>query len=295
MKSLGNSLLLKNQANHKLLEIQNRYLYQGKELQDDLGLEIYDFHARAYDPVLGRTWQIDPHAENFLSESLYSFLGNNPINMVDPIGKDYGLVIDHDKKTVTITTTYYVKTGDEKSLKSATASVGTWNENNGGMTYKVGKGEGAMEYAVNFDFKVKEVDNPKGEFMNDRKADVADADKSTPDKSSNVYEVVSNNDKDVSGDTHGVTRGDNYVKVRQSDADNTTGAHEMGHTLGLNHSQSGLMTEGQNSSSHSSSISNWNAQDVIKGGLKGNGISTVTSSGQAPDNFNKGRVKYKNP
>ncbi|MEQ9414586.1 MAG: DUF6443 domain-containing protein, partial [Cyclobacteriaceae bacterium] len=64
----------------------NQNLYQGKELQDELGLEIYDFHARGYDPMLGRTWQTDPMSEMFYDHSPYSWVKNNPLLRIDPTG-----------------------------------------------------------------------------------------------------------------------------------------------------------------------------------------------------------------
>lgn len=67
----------------------NRYLFQGKELQDDFGLNIYDFHARGYMADLGRTWQPDPHAENYYGLSPYSMFANNPIRYIDPDGRDW--------------------------------------------------------------------------------------------------------------------------------------------------------------------------------------------------------------
>lgn len=63
--------------------VPNRYFYQGKELQDELGLELYDFHARQYDPQIGRFWGIDP-ADQFPSG--YTGMGNDPASGVDPTG-----------------------------------------------------------------------------------------------------------------------------------------------------------------------------------------------------------------
>jgi len=51
-----------------------RYLYQGKEMMDDLNLGIYDFHARAYDPVIGRTLTQDPHGDKYHSMRLVKLL-----------------------------------------------------------------------------------------------------------------------------------------------------------------------------------------------------------------------------
>ena len=74
----------------------NLNLYQSKEWQQDLGLDTYDFHARMYDPVLGRTFQQDPHAENYYDWSPYSWAGGNPILMVDPTGMDWYETYDDD-------------------------------------------------------------------------------------------------------------------------------------------------------------------------------------------------------
>ncbi len=63
------------------------YKYNGKEFQDELGLNLYDFHFRQYMQDLGRTTTLDPMAEMFYSTSPYSFLNNNPIRYIDPDGR----------------------------------------------------------------------------------------------------------------------------------------------------------------------------------------------------------------
>ena len=64
----------------------NKYKYNGKELQDELGLNMYDYGARNYDPALGRWMNIDPLAETFYHLSGYNYVNNNPINSTDPNG-----------------------------------------------------------------------------------------------------------------------------------------------------------------------------------------------------------------
>jgi len=61
----------------------NKFRYQGKLMQDELGMLLYDFHARQYDPQIGRFWGVDP-ADQFPSG--YTGMGNDPANEIDPTG-----------------------------------------------------------------------------------------------------------------------------------------------------------------------------------------------------------------
>src|SRR5690606_2973982 len=67
-------------------ETEYQYKYNGKEFQDELGLNMYDYGARNYDPAIGRWMNIDLLAESFLHSSPYVYALNNPMYYIDPDG-----------------------------------------------------------------------------------------------------------------------------------------------------------------------------------------------------------------
>ena len=66
-------------------EVENKYkLYNGKELNESLGLDLYEMDWRQYDPAIGRFTGIDPITH--WRTSTYSAFENNPIYFADPSG-----------------------------------------------------------------------------------------------------------------------------------------------------------------------------------------------------------------
>ena len=66
----------------------NQYQFNGKELQDESGLDWLDYGARMYMPEIGRWGVEDNMVEKYLSSSPYNYTLNNPILLSDPDGND---------------------------------------------------------------------------------------------------------------------------------------------------------------------------------------------------------------
>ena len=75
------------------------YKYGGKEFIELHGYDSYDFDARMYYPALCRFMTMDPLCEKYYSISPYAYCNNNPVNYVDPDGRDIW-EIDYDGRII---------------------------------------------------------------------------------------------------------------------------------------------------------------------------------------------------
>ena len=104
----------------RFYQADDNHLYNGKEMDRMYGLDTYDHGARQYNPAR-ITWdRMDQLSEDKPWQSPYLFCSGNPVNRIDPDGKDD--FFDNSGKFIRSTTTrtnnIYVIDGTTKTLLS---------------------------------------------------------------------------------------------------------------------------------------------------------------------------------
>jgi len=108
-------------------EMKYRYKYNGKEWQDELGLNWYDLGARNLGSDIGRFPGIDPLADKYNFQSPYAFANNNPVMFMDI----NGMGVDEQDWIPTL-------------------------DDNGDVSYVAEEGDNAQTFATQFDVSKSE-------------------------------------------------------------------------------------------------------------------------------------------
>jgi RHS repeat-associated protein len=132
-----------------------KYKYNGKELQDELALNVYDYGNRNYDPAIGRFFNMDRFAEKYYHMNPYQYGGNNPIIFNDIKGDSILIWSKQDKAHVLYENgNLYSKNGGKweaysgknlKTDKSGKTSVGGFLGKTAAALDKIASGKGGGE------------------------------------------------------------------------------------------------------------------------------------------------------
>ena len=134
--------------------LKDKYLFNGKELQEDFGLYQYDFGARTFDPQLARWFSVDPLAAEFPWQSPFSAMNNNPIYFTDPDGRAAVPPDDHyinnDGSIQTVKTDddfdrFYVQ---DNTSETGYNLAGQLNKNDAGLVQFPASGTGFNRYGT---------------------------------------------------------------------------------------------------------------------------------------------------
>lgn len=105
-----------------------KFKFGGKELNDELDLDWYDFGVRNYDAALGRWMHLDPLAEQMRRFSPYNYAFNNPIYFFDNEGNiPFPAIINFIRRSSSFGLRIHPITGKLKGHSGVdlTAPVGT--------------------------------------------------------------------------------------------------------------------------------------------------------------------------
>ncbi|KIX22024.1 hypothetical protein SY27_04945 [Flavobacterium sp. 316] len=92
----GGDLVLEEPCPSCPIDFKYNYKYNGKEYQDELGLNLYDYGARNYDAALGRWMNVDNKAEKYFNISPYVYVANMPTIAIDLDGNDIFIPLKGD-------------------------------------------------------------------------------------------------------------------------------------------------------------------------------------------------------
>ncbi len=211
-----------------------RIKYNGKELQDELGLNMYDYGARNYDPTIGRWMNVDPLAEKFYPLSGYSYVANSPILLGDPNGEDWTIIKNEDKHgRVHYQVTYtgaVLNSSSNKKIDMVGFAKAIVSQTENLLTSFEKRDDGSFDSAFTVDVQLRIV-NDKKDVKDDESLieikDGSDKDFKIKDPTKTVVGKATNG-KEISVNA-------NEVNDIISGKNKKTIPHELGHTLGLKH------------------------------------------------------------
>ena len=96
--------------------------FQGQELTEDLGLNVHEWKYRISDPAIGRFWQVDPLAEDYLHNGVYNFSENRVIDAVELEGLE-AFILNNRGRKATYTNNVHVDNYLKDKVASGSLSV----------------------------------------------------------------------------------------------------------------------------------------------------------------------------
>lgn len=203
------------------------FKYNGKELDRMHGMKLYDYGARTMDPTFPRFLTVDPLCEKYYSVSPYAYCANNPMNRIDPDGRDWRITTRYNEESrkieynMTVNAVLYNNSKDSNidMDQLSTAIQQQINE-----VYNT-SGDG---FAATMDFNLRIVSSV--DEIGDRDHVIQIVDQADLRKSSKGIVMAKASTPGLN-----IKLGSVAVSELLNGTDKRTVAHELGHTGGLQH------------------------------------------------------------
>ena len=187
------------------------YTFSAKERDSETGLSY--FGARYYTSDLSVWLSVDPMSAKYPSLSPYVYCADNPVKLVDPNGEDYEVVVDHEKKIITICAVYFTKNENKEIVQGG---LDYWNNQSGNFSLK----QNGKQYTINFELTLAE-----GDFVSDDDARIA----ATLGYGQATNHIEFSN---VANQKGAINNG-NLIQLHPEKSTSRTLHHEIGHSLGM--------------------------------------------------------------
>jgi RHS repeat-associated protein len=242
---------------HNNSNYDNVYKFNGKELDESTG--YYYYGARYYDPAISIFLSVDPLAEKFPDYTPYNYTLNNPIMFIDPDGRS-PIVPDKIITTISNSKVSNTRITRDVSMKMTLTVVNMTGSNLSSTMFRGGKGNVKLDnfkgwgesYTSGARAVYGGVDSAKDNIKNFEIDFVVVNSLDDIRKDDNVLLVVNNlKGGEYSGLNYGRVSAVEAKTISQGRFDHVA-QHELGHSAGADHSQSGLMRSGGDSNNVSS-------------------------------------------
>ena len=232
-------------ANQKATTYDERYKFIGKERDMESGYDY--FGARYYIAPFLHFASVEPLLDKYLHISPYSYAAWNPIKFIDQDGSRCKLSVNGN--SITISANYYASRSDSRyAMKGANF----WNSQKG-LTYTAKDG---TNYSVQFDLRVYSSKNPEKAA-------------GTDDNSFKIVSTLGNNEDGYK--KTGGTIANYKISVADAYKEESTSAHEIGHTLmniqegkDSEHATTGIMTKSINDEGRSWSVPQETVNNIVE-------------------------------